>query len=158
MARTIGFILAGLVLMVPRVQAQTTAPSDKEALQLAKSITEHGAATFNRADARAMAAFYTDEAEVAIVGKSASGYKATTYRGRAEIERLYESLFKNASDIHSKNVVEFARFLEPDLLMIYGTFQPNTGQKALPFIQVRVKQGDEWLMSSLQVFALPDQP
>ena len=35
-----------------------------EALKLAKKLTEEGAATFNKADAKAMAAYYTADAKV----------------------------------------------------------------------------------------------
>jgi hypothetical protein len=47
-------------------------------------------------------------------------------------------------------VVEVAHLLQPDLLVIYGTFEVRKGTETswFPFFQVRVKQGEDWLMSS----------
>jgi hypothetical protein len=57
--------------------------------------------------------------------------------------------------------VEYARLLSPDVLVIAGTFEPNqTAAKPLkvPFYQVRIKQGDKWLIQSARIFVLPEKP
>jgi hypothetical protein len=133
------------------------APAD-EAMKLATRITTEGAALFDTFDAKAMAATYTEDAELALVTRENGELNTKTYKGREEIEREYEEIFKNPETIKSKNTVEYARFLSDDVLAIAGTFDTNTLKPdsiKVPFYQVRVKQGDKWLMASLRIFVLP---
>src|SRR5207249_9365254 len=139
-------ILAAVLLALPSARGQ--GPSE-EAMSLATKLTKEGAATFDTKDAKAMAASYTEDAQVGLVGKDQDkgGYKLTAYKGRAEIEKLYEDIFKDAEEIHSKNTVDYARLLQPDLLLIAGTFEVSkkgSEPAKFPFVQVRFKQGDSW--------------
>jgi ketosteroid isomerase-like protein len=147
--------LAVLLLVLPTARAQESEGSSEAAMHLAKKITKEGAASFNKCNAKIMAAYYTSDAVVVLTGKDPTGYKNTVYKGRAEIEKLYADLFKNSQRVESTNTVEMARLIEPDMLLIYGTFEPSKDSKKLPFFQVRVRQGDKWLISKLQVFVLP---
>jgi hypothetical protein len=65
-------------------------------------------------------------------------------------------LFKESKEATtSKNAVEFARFVGSELLVIEGDFQPNVANEGrFHFIQLRLKQGDKWLMRSLQLFVI----
>jgi ketosteroid isomerase-like protein len=135
-------------------------PAD-EAMKLAKKLTEEGAATFSKSDAKAMAAYYTENAVVFLQGKGDDGHSVKEYDGRAEIERLYADFFKEPKTIQPRNTVEYARLLAPDLLVIAGTFEPDQlAEKPMkiPFYQVRVKQGEKWLIHSVRIFVLPDKP
>jgi len=128
-----------------------------EATKLARKLTEEGAATFNTANAKAMAAYYTDDAKVFLQSKNQDGVSVKEYDGRQEIERLYADLFKDRETIQSKNTVDYAKLLAPDLLVIAGTFEPNLNEPnalRIPFYQVRLKQGDKWLIHSLRVFVV----
>jgi ketosteroid isomerase-like protein len=151
-------VLAGVLFTAPRAPGDDQ-PAD-EALKLATKLTEEGAATFSKADAKAMAAYYTDDAIVFMEGKNDEGYSVKEYDGRAEIERLYADFFKEPATIQAKNTVEYAKLLAPDLLVIAGTFEPNqlaTKPLKLPFYQVRVKRGDKWLIHSVRIFVLPEK-
>jgi ketosteroid isomerase-like protein len=131
-----------------------------EAMKLARKLTEEGAATFSKADAKAMAAYYTEDAVVFLQGKNEAGYSVKEYDGRAEIERLYADFFKEPAAIRAKNTLDYARLLSPELLVIAGTFEPNqlaAKPLKLPFYQVRVKQGDKWLIHSVRIFILPEK-
>jgi hypothetical protein len=148
--------LAALALVVAPVSGRNA----DEALQLAKKLTEEGAATFNTANSKAMAAFYTEDAKVFLQTKNENGISIKEYDGRAEIEQLYADLFKNHGTIESKNTVEYAKLLTSDLLVIAGTFEPNlqdANRIKVPFYQVRVKQGDKWLMNSLRIFLVSEK-
>jgi hypothetical protein len=128
-----------------------------EAMKLAKKLTEEGAATFNTANAKAMAAYYVDNAMVFLQTRDEKGLSVKEYDGREEIERLYADLFKDPGTIQSKNTVEYAKLLAPDVLVIAGTFEPNQNAPdplKVPFYQVRTKQGEKWLIQSLRVFVL----
>ncbi len=134
-------------------------PAD-EAMKLARKLTEEGAATFSKADARAMAAYYTEDAVVFLQGKNDAGYSVKEYDGRAEIERLYADFFKEPATIRAKSTVDYAKLLAPDLLVISGTFEPNqlaAKSLKLPFSQVWVKQDDKWLIHSVRIFVLPEK-
>jgi uncharacterized protein (TIGR02246 family) len=131
-----------------------------EAMKLARKLTEEGAATFSKADAKAMAAYYTEDAIVFLQGKGDEGDSVKEYDGRAEIERLYADFFKEPGTIRSTSTVEYAKLLAPDLLVIAGTFEPNqlaAKPMKVPFYQVRVKKGDQWLIHSLRIFVLPEK-
>jgi hypothetical protein len=58
--------LVALTLLLALSVARADEPSD-EALQFARRLTTAGAATFDTKDAKAMAAYYTDAAQLYIV-------------------------------------------------------------------------------------------
>jgi ketosteroid isomerase-like protein len=131
-----------------------------EAMKLAKQLTEEGATTFNRADAKAMTAYYTEDAKIFLETRNDSGFSVKEYNGHDEIEKAYADVFKDPATIRSKNTVEYAKLLASDMLVIAGTFEPNQLDPKpvkVAFYQVRVKQGEKWLMSSLRIFFVPEK-
>lgn len=156
---TWALVIVGAGLTSARTSGQD-APAD-EAMTLARKLTEEGAATYSKCDARAMAAYYTEKAIVFLQGKNDEGHSVKEYDGRAEIEGFYADLFKDKKTMQARNTVEYARLLAPDLLVIAGTFEPDqlaAEPMKVPFYQVRVKQGDRWLIHSLRIFVLSGKP
>jgi ketosteroid isomerase-like protein len=154
-------ILLGLLIGVggiPAIFAQDQAAD--EAMKLAKKITDEGAATFSKADAKAMVAYYTEDAKVFFDAREENEIKVKVYDGHAEIENFYADLFKDPTKVHGKNTVEYARLLASDVLVIAGTFVPNANEAEpikVPFYQVRIKKGDKWLINSLRIFFVPEK-
>lgn len=149
-------VLLGLVLVAGACVAR--AEESDEAMKLAVKLTTEGAATFDTKDAKAMTAYYTDDAQVTLYSKdkNTSEAKIESRKGKAEIEELYQGMFKNPGTIKSKNTVEYARMIDSTMLVIHGNFQPDSNDPLkVEFVQVRVKQGDKWLMSNLQLFVGP---
>ena len=100
------------------------------------------------ADARAMAAYYTDNAKIFFQTREESEISVKDMMAAREIEKAYAEVFKDPSQVHGKNTVEYAKLLASDVLVIAGTFVPNENAAEpikVPFYQVRVKQGDKWL-------------
>ncbi|MGO9469508.1 MAG: hypothetical protein ACLQVF_35795 [Isosphaeraceae bacterium] len=131
---------------------------EEKAKDVAQDLLNKGSALFDTHDAAAMAATYTEDAQLFWLQKDndTGEVKVTNKSGRAEIETLYRDIFKDPGEkTTSKNTVEFARFATPDVLIIEGVFQPNVDKQGkFPFVQVRVKQGDKWLMKTLQFFVM----
>jgi hypothetical protein len=147
-------MIFGLMFVVPfPLMAQ-----EKDAKAVAQDVLDKGAALFDTRDATAMAATYTEDAQLFWIDKDSSTgeIKIDVKKDRAEIESLYRDLFKDAKEkTTSKNTVEFARFVTPDLMVIHGVFQPDVAKQGkFPFVQMRVKVGDKWLMKSLQLFVI----
>jgi ketosteroid isomerase-like protein len=164
MPRFIAFVFAvALAASLPAIARAAGTANDKpadEAMTLAVKLTEQGAATFDTFNAKAMADYYTEDAVVVLVTRDGAGFKNDLHRGRADIEAFYADIFKKPETIKSKNTVEYAKLIAPDVLVIAGTFDPNTlkpDSPKIPFYQVRVKQGDKWLMSSLRIFFVPQK-
>ena len=132
--------------------------STQDAKSLAQDILTKGAALFDSRNAAAMAATYADNAEVTAYSKNndTGALKVDTGRGRADIQKAYADLFKDRSpSTRCRNIVEDAHFVGPDLLVIRGTFILDvTNEHPIPFIQVRTKQGDKWLIVNLQLFGV----
>ena len=123
----------------------------------AQAILDKGSALFDKKDAAVMAATYTEDGQILWVAKeeNSSEIGSSVKKGRAEVEAFYRGdVFKDSQEkTTSKNVVEFARLVAPDLMVIHGTFQPDVAKAGkYPFVQVRVKQGDKWLIKTLQFF------
>jgi hypothetical protein len=162
MRRFVAFAFALAAFVLPQscllgAGARDDKPGD-EAMTLAKKLTEEGAATFDTYNAKAMADYYLEDAEVTLVTRGDSGLKVDTHKGKPEVESFYADLFKKPETIKSKNTVDYAKFLAPDILVIAGTFDTNTlkpDSPKIPFYQVRVKTGDKWLMSSVRIFFVP---
>jgi hypothetical protein len=133
----------------------TVVAQEKDAKTLAQEILDKGSALFDTRDAAAMVATYTEDAQLLWVDKdSSTGEIKVSVKNRAEIESLYRDIYKDAKEkTTSKNTVEFARFVAPDLMVIHGVFQPDVAKQGkFPFVQMRVKQGDKWLMKNLQLY------
>ena len=151
------FAILSLALLLPTVALA----DDTEAKKLAQDILTKGAALFDMRDATAMAATYMDDAEAILVikDKDTGTYKPQVSRGRSAIEQGYKNIFKDRKPgTTSRNVVEYAHFVGTDLLIIHGTFTLDVSQEvSFPFVQVRAKKGDKWLMMSLQLFVISEQ-
>lgn len=147
-----------LALMLLSAKAPS---SDEEARSLAHEILTKGASQFDTRDPAAMAATYTEDAELTLVGKDRDSgtYKPSDTRGRTAIEQFYRDIFKDrAPGSTSRNTVEYAHFIASDVLIIHGSFTPDVAKGgAFPFVQVRAKQGDRWLIVNLQLFLVADQ-
>ena len=147
-------ICALLMLIVPI----TVRADEKDAKVVAQDVLDKGSALFDTRDAAAMAATYTEDAQLLWIDKDGTTgeIKLTVKRDRAEIESLYHDLFKDAKEkTTSKNIVEFARFVGTDLMVIHGAFQPNVDKEGkFPFVQTRVKLGEKWLIKTLQLYVI----
>jgi hypothetical protein len=152
--------ISGLALfaLAAVVAAQEPAAVNTEAMKIAQKVTEQGAATFDTFDAKAMAATYLTDAELVVVTKEDGSLKYQRHAGRTAIEEQYAGVFKNPQTIKSKNLVEYARLIAPDVLVIAGIFDMNTltpDSPKIPFYQVRVRKGDAWMISSMRIYVLP---
>ncbi|HEU5115289.1 MAG TPA: hypothetical protein VFT74_01290 [Isosphaeraceae bacterium] len=131
-----------------------------DATELAETLTKQGAVDFSARDARALAESYTDDGTVAVVvhDQSTGGAKEIEKQGRREIQELYEEMFRDGLTIDAHNEVDYARKIGSDFLMIAGTFEIKRGLlevTRMPFVQVRIKQGDRWLIQSMRVVFEP---
>jgi hypothetical protein len=122
----------------------------------ARKFLDKGAALYDAKDAPGLAATYTEDAQIHWVNRdeSAGEVKESVKSGRAEIESFYREVFAGSQEkATSRNNVDYARFVTPDLLVVQGTFQPDVSKTGkYPFVQVRVRKGDRWLMKSLTFF------
>jgi len=162
MRRSITLALALVVITLPVVPSRGAGHDGEkapdEATKLAMKLTEEGAATFDTFNARAMADYYLDDAEINLVSKNEDGLKVEVYKGRGEIEKAYAKLFEKPETIKSRNTVEYAKLVTPELLVIAGTFDTNTLKPdsiKVPFYQVRLKKGDKWMMSYVRILVVP---
>ena len=144
--------LFALMIIVPAMARA----DEKDAKTVAQGVLDKGSALFDTHDAAAMAATYTEDAQLLWIDKdSTSGeIKVSVKKDRAEIESLYHDLFKDAKEkTTSKNTVEFARLVTPELMVIHGVFQPNLDKpEKFSFVQTRVKVGDKWLIKILELY------
>lgn len=148
------FAIIGLVLLIP-ISAYG---GDEDAKKLAQGILDKGAALFTKRDAEAMARTYTEGARVVLISKDKESqqYKTDVREGQTAIHEMYADMYKHAEGTSAaRNTVEFARRVAPDLLVIHGVFEPNVGQGSYPFVQVRKKEGEKWLILNLQLFISP---
>ena len=147
------FALFALMFVIPL----SVSADDKDAKAVAQGILDKGAALFDTHDAAAMVATYTEDARLLWIDKDGStGEIKVTVKDRAEIESLYRDLFKDVNEkTTSKNTVEYARSIGADVLVIHGVFQPRLDKDdKYNFVQTRVKQGDKWLIKTLELYVI----
>ena len=149
--------LAALALALVLAAALThSVRADEDARAIAQDVLNKGSALFDAKDVAGLLATYDDDPAVVWVEKDGTTgeVKESVKRGKAEVESLYADHFKNVSEkTTSKNVVEHARSIGPDMLLITGTFQPDVAKPGkYPFVQLRVKKGDRWLLKDLHLF------
>jgi hypothetical protein len=150
-------LLSSLAFSLTMFTSTTARAEDAAARTMAQEILDKGSALFDRKDAAEMAATWTEDGQILWYerDKESDELKVNSKTGRGEIESLYRSVFKDQNPSVSKNNVDHARLVSPDLLVIEGTFQPNVESPGrFPFVQVRVKQNDKWLLKTLQLFLI----
>ncbi len=144
-----------LLLASPAAPAADTPPD--EARRIAEKVTTAGAALFDAHDARAMGATYDEKALLTLFEKEDGVLTRQSHEGRAKIESLYAKVFENPRTIKSRNTVDRARLLAPDLLAIDGTFDVNTLDPNSPkvaFHQVRQRKDGKWLVLTMEISIL----
>jgi hypothetical protein len=141
-----------LMIIIPVVARA----DEKDAKTVAQGVLDKGSVLFDTHDAAAMASTYTEDAQLLWIDKDGTSgeIKVSVKKDRAEIESLYHDLFKDAKEKStSKNTVEFARLVTPELMVIHGVFQPNLDKPdKFSFVQTRVKVGDKWLIKILDLY------
>jgi hypothetical protein len=132
-----------------------------KARTLAQEILDRGAALFDKRDASAMAATFVEDGEIIVFKRNSDSdrIQPEIYRGRAHVEEAYAKTFKDRLPEHrSRNTVELARLLTPDLLLIHGRFAMNKEQgDTVQFVQIRVHEDDQWKVVTMQLVELPKQ-
>ncbi len=146
-------------LFVSAILLATPPAPAEDPVVVTNQILTAGAALFDKHDAAAMAATYVENGavELYLKDRDSDTYKRDLYSGRAAVQEGYAKVFKNATpSMKSRNVVDSARFIAPTVLFIQGTFQPDTNKvDTIPFVQVRVRDGGDWKILSMQLYALP---
>ncbi|MFO0950262.1 MAG: hypothetical protein U0835_03750 [Isosphaeraceae bacterium] len=153
-------LAAVLACSAAAFRAALAADDKDEPKAIAVKALTAGAALFEAKNAKGIAETYTEDAVLTVVTREndTRKIKKEVRHGRADIEAYYVELFKSESPLHSKNTVEFARWAGPDAVIISGYFEPDTTSAdslKLPFVQTRVKEGDSWKITEIQVFFLP---
>ena len=153
---TLAFALPLSLMVVPAVAA------DDEAKATAGKLLAAGEKLFDAKDAKGLAATYTDDAVITTLSrdKNSRAIETKTYIGRETIEKTYVDLFKGDATLHAKNTIKHVYQIAPDVLAIAGELSPNSQDSnpiKVPFVQVRVKQGEAWKIASLQLLLLLDK-
>ncbi len=133
----------GVKPQVPQA-ALTQRPEDQLALQ---SITEAYARAYNTGDARALAALFTEDAEMI-------DEDGERLRGRPMIEEVFRSMFKDRPRATIKISPESLRFLGPDVAQEEGQTRVNIVGNQAPtthhYSVLYVKQGNRWRYSTVR--------
>jgi uncharacterized protein (TIGR02246 family) len=126
----------------PAGGARTTSPTGNGADRAAIEKQAHAfAEAFNRGDARAIAAMWTENGESREVG-------GKTFVGRAAIEKAYAELFKANAGIKLDVLVKSVRFPAKDMAVEEGLLRSSRGPKDLPatstYVAVHVREAGQW--------------
>lgn len=146
--------LAVALGMTTMASSAAIAGDDAKAREIAEKVTTEGAALFDTLDARAMAATYAEKGVLVVYQRENGEIVRETHEGRQKIEAYYAKLFEHPETIKSKNTVEHARLIAPDLLAINGTFDVNSLKPDSPkvaFHQLRQNKGGKWLVLTMEI-------
>ena len=146
------FLIAAILAVSPASQGA------EDPTALADRLLTKGEELFNARDAAGLAATYADDARIELfLRQQSGGWDVKSYEGAEEIRSNYANLFNNEGSINARNVVEYARLVGDDLLVIAGTFEPDLASGLLiQFEQLRVRDRDgRWLIRRLQLVPIP---
>jgi uncharacterized protein (TIGR02246 family) len=131
------WILISALLTTGAVGAQTPS-ADRDAIE--KSARDFAAA-FNKGDAKAIAAMWTEN------GESREG-GGKTFVGRAAIEKAYVDLFKANAGAKLQVLVKSVRFPAKDMAVEEGLLRSSHGSKDLPttttYVAVHTREAGQW--------------
>lgn len=124
----------------PGTPAGSAAPEAADRDAVVKTARDFAEA-FNRRDAKAVAALYTENAESRAAGGPALA-------GRAAIEKSYADFFKENAGARIEVLVRSVRFPAPDLAVEEGLLRQTRGPKDLPvtteYVAVHARVAGKW--------------
>jgi uncharacterized protein (TIGR02246 family) len=116
------------------------ASNDADRAAIMKSARSFADA-FNKRDAKAIAAMWTENGE----SREASG---KNFLGRAAIEKAYAELFKANTGVTVEVLVKSVRFPAKDMAVEEGLLRESRGPKDLPattsYVAVHVREAGQW--------------
>ncbi len=116
------------------------AANDADRDAIAKDARDYAAA-FNKGDATAIAARWTENGEC----REANG---RTFVGRAAIEKAFAEFFKANAGAKTEVLIKSIRFPAKDLAVEEGLLRHSRGPKDLPgtteYVAVHVREGGQW--------------
>jgi uncharacterized protein (TIGR02246 family) len=145
-------LCAGTLLLLvanPADSQPTTRSADEEALQ---KRAESFVATFNKGDAKALASFFTHDADIV-------DPEGRQIQGRKAIEETYTKLFDQTKGAKLFIRINAVRIAKPDLAFEDGTTEmvsPQAPPSAARYSVVYVKQDGQWYLASVrEAIAVP---
>jgi uncharacterized protein (TIGR02246 family) len=140
-------LLAGIGFTIAQIGAQNAAqnagggaPNGADRAAIMKSARSFADA-FNKGDAKAIAALWTENGE----SREAGG---KTYLGRAAIEKAYADNFKSNRGAKIEVLVKSIRFPAKDLAVEEGLLRLSRGPKDLPattsYVAVHIREAGQW--------------
>ena len=123
--------------------ATPTPPGEVEIRNLLKAVTD----AYNQADAKGLAARFTDDAEL-------FDQDGEVVRGRDSIGRHYAEAFGKGPTCKISGEVEAVHFLSPDVASAVGRFQledeKGTALSSGRYSLIAVRKGDQWRLAELR--------
>ena len=150
-----------LMLCIALVLLASLTSGDDPAMTIASRVTSEGAQALSSGDVEALVDSYTDGGEVIsyLAGKDSSAIDVQSKHGTEAIRKLYGQL-ESDKPFSATNRVDYARLLNPDLLVAAGTLTLRSGdanELQIPFVQYRAKtEADRWQVVLMQIF-LPSE-
>jgi uncharacterized protein (TIGR02246 family) len=147
------FILGALLIWIPALaiaqNAQSPQPglSHAEVSSIVRKFQASYADTFDRRDAKGMAALFTDDATFQNEGD--------VIQGRATIEAsLMRLMAKLPPGTRLEDTATSSRAIAPDVIACHGIshrIASNGISTEMYFVRVLLRQGDRWLLAATQI-------
>jgi uncharacterized protein (TIGR02246 family) len=137
------------------VYAQKVTEKPADVSDTVKAALKSYAEAFNKNDAQAAAALWATKA---VYVDRATGERS---QGREAIQADLATLFKEHRGVRLTATLAGVRFIKPDVAMADGVatvFRPGEDPTETAFSVVLVKEGDNWLIDSVQETDTPTPP
>lgn len=147
----VGSAISQVTLLTPAQSQEQTkqASAESKELEVLKSTAEAFEKAYNAADAKAIAAQFTENAEVV-------DDEGNVTKGRVEIEARFASLFKEFPKARISVELTSLRQLGPDVAIEDGysttTLDPDEPGSRSPYTLVHLKKDGKWLVASIRDF------
>jgi uncharacterized protein (TIGR02246 family) len=133
-------ILGLAIRAQPGAAPAPASTGDADRAAILKSAQDFAEA-FNKGDAKAVAALWTEQGESRVLG-------GATVAGRAAIEKNYAELFKKQSGARIEVLVRSIRFPAKDMAVEEGLIRETVGERGIPstttYVAVHAREEGRW--------------
>ena len=147
-------VAAVLILAVSTHAAEKTKPGEKSDKTAIRATVESYTAAYNRGDAKAVAAHWSDSGEWI----SPSGQR---FQGKVAIEKELRTLFAENKGVRIEVMNPTIRILSADAAIEEGTvrvIRPAEPPSESTYLAVHVKKGGQWKLDTVRETDVPETP